>query len=70
MDWGLWTIFWLIGALVGFGVGTMVTILKTNKRREMCKTALRKISYYQWDTGVNDAVMITRIALRGLNDDD
>jgi len=69
MDWGLCTIFWLIGALVGFGVGTMVTILKTNKQREMCKTALRKIAHHQWETGINDAVMITRIALKGLDEE-
>ncbi len=70
MDWGLWTMFWLCGALVGFGVGTATTILKTNKRRELRETALRKISHYKWETGVNDAVMITRIAQKGLNGND
>ena len=70
MDWGIWTIFWLLGALVGFGVGTAVTIFKTNKKRELRESALRRISHYKWDTGVNDAVAITRIAIKGLNGND
>lgn len=67
MDWELWTMFWLLGALVGFGISTVATIFKTNKRYKIRSEALRKISHYQWGTGVNDAMVITRIALKGLN---
>lgn len=70
MDWGLGTMLWLFGMLVGFGIGMVVTIGKTNKRREMRETALRKIVHHQWDSGINDAVLITRIAIKGLNGND
>lgn len=66
MDWGLCTMIWLLGTLVGFGVGMAATILRTDKRRQIRKASLREILNYQWDTGVNDALTITRIALKGL----
>ncbi len=67
MNWELWTMFWLFGMLVGFGICMIVTTLKNNRRREVREVALRKITRYQWGTGVNDAVFITHIALKGLN---
>lgn len=67
MDWGLGTMIWLFGALAGFGVGMAVTMFKMNKRREMRESALRKIAHHQWDSGINDAVLVTRIALKGLD---
>ncbi len=70
MDWGIWTIFWLLGALVGFGVGIAVTIFKIDRKRELRESALRRISHYKWGTGVNDAAVITRIAIKGMNGND
>lgn len=69
MDWGLWLIIWLLGGLVGSGIGMMVTMSIMDKQRGMREVALRKIVRHQWGAGANDAISITRIALEGLDEE-
>lgn len=58
----------IIGILLGFGLATIIDVLRGNNATERTRTALRDITNHQWGTGKhNDAVVITRMALRGLD---
>jgi len=61
----------LVACGVGVVLGSYFTAkwlaFVTRKKRHAREDALIEISKHQWDTGEhNDAVVITRIALRGL----
>jgi len=54
-------------AIISSYVTTKVLAFRTRKKRRARENALRDIASHKWDTGEhNDAVVITRIALRGL----
>lgn len=60
-------IYWGAGLVIGSYVTCRVLAFKTRKKRPAIEKALREITRHQWGTGKhNDAVVITRIALRGL----
>ena len=55
------------GIIMGLGVGQLIEYFRDKKNIESQETALREIANHKWGTGKhNDAVVITRIALRGL----
>ncbi len=55
------------GATIGAFIASKIASIRTAKMLHKRGDALRKISNHQWDTGEhNDAVVITRIALDGL----
>ena len=56
-----------VGLIVGSYVTSKVLAYRTRTKRHAMRQALDEISCHQWNTGKhNDAVVITRIALRGL----
>ena len=60
-------ICWCTGLVIGSYVTCRVLAFKTRKKRYAREHALREITQHQWETGKhNDAVVITRIALKGL----
>jgi len=68
--------YWVaFGLAVGaFGLGSYLTSVvlaaRTRKVRHSREKALRDITQHKWDTGEqNDAVVITRMALKGLDGD-
>lgn len=63
-------IYCCAGLVIGSCITCKVLAFKTRKKRHAREKALREITSYQW--GVNehsDAIIITRIALRGLNNE-
>ena len=61
----------LIVGSVGAGAGSYLTVkwlaFTTRKTRHTRENALRKIAKHKWNNGTeNDAIAITRIALKGL----
>ena len=64
----------LVIFVVGMAAGTYLTVKylswATRKKRHARENALRDIASHKWDTGkVSDAVVITRMALKGLGED-
>ena len=60
-----------VSAIAGAGISVYVTTkvlaFRTRKKRRARQAALENIACHKWDTGKhNDAVVITRIALKGL----
>ena len=60
-----------VSAIAGAGISSYVTTkilaFRTRKKRRARQAALENIASHKWDTGKhNDAVVITRIALKGL----
>ena len=56
-----------VGLVIGSYVTSKVLAYRTRAKRRAREQALRDIASHKWDTGEhNDAVVITRIALRGL----
>ena len=56
-----------VGVVLGSYFTAQWLALRTRKKRHARENALREIASHKWDTGEhNDAVVITRIALRGL----
>lgn len=67
MEWGFLIICLGISLIVGMGIGSAAILIKTNKQRELRDKALREILHYQWGTeDTNDALVVTRIAIKGL----
>lgn len=63
----LLTSVFVAGAAVGTYATTKVLAFRTRKKRRAREAALNSIASHKWDTGDhNDAVVITRIALKGL----
>lgn len=59
---------WAAGFTLGSYITSKVLAFRTRKKRHAMENALREISNHKWGTGKhNDAVVITRIALRGLD---
>ena len=57
----------IAGAIISAYVTTKVLAFRTRKKRRAREKALRDIASHKWDTGDHsDAVVVTRIALRGL----
>ena len=57
----------LLGATVGSYITTKVLAFRTRKKRHAMRNALKDIASHKWDTGEhNDAVIIVRRALKGL----
>lgn len=57
-----------VAAVISSYVTMKVLAFRTRAKRRARHAALTDIASHQWDTGEhNDAVVITRIALRGLN---
>ena len=57
----------VVGIVIGSYITSKVLAIRTRKKRHATDFALREIASHKWDTGEhNDAVVITRIALRGL----
>lgn len=61
----------LIAGSIGVGAGSYLTAqwlaFTTRKKRHTRENALQKIAKHQWNNGTkNDAIAITRIALKGL----
>lgn len=60
-------IYLCAGLVIGTCVTCKVLAFKTRKKRHARDQALREIANHQWNNGTkNDAMTITRIALRGL----
>ena len=60
-------LIFIFGIATGSYVTTKAMAHCTRKKRHARENALRKIVHYQWHNGTpNDAIPITRIALRGL----
>ena len=56
-----------VGIIIGSYVTSKVLAIRTRQKRHAMTYALNEITSHKWDTGKhNDAVVITRIALRGL----
>ena len=56
------------GAVISAYVTTHVLAFRTRSKRHARENALREITQHKWDTGEpSDAIVITRIALRGLD---
>ena len=67
----LWALFGILvfGGAVGSYITTKWIALITRKRRHAREGALREIASHKWHVGdQSDAVVITRIALRGLEE--
>lgn len=63
----LFTSVFIAGISVGTYVTTKILAFRTRKKRRAREAALNSIASHKWDTGDhNDAVIITRIALKGL----
>jgi len=57
----------VIGVVIGSYVTAKVLAIRTRKKRRAREKALRDIASHKWGTGEHsDAVIITRIALKGL----
>lgn len=57
-----------VAAVISSYVTMKVLAFRTRKKRRARENALRDIASHKWDTGDhNDAVVVTRIALRGLD---
>lgn len=57
----------MIGIAVGLIAGRVIEIFRDRTIMNQQECALREIADHQWDTGKhNDAVVVTRIAMRGL----
>ena len=67
----LFTSVFIAGIAVGTYVTTKILAFRTRKKRRAREAALNSIASHKWDTGDhNDAVIITRIALKGLKGGD
>lgn len=61
-------IYWCAGLIIGSYITCRILAFKTRKKRPAIEKTLREITRHQRGTGKhNDAVVITRIAMRGLN---
>ena len=60
-------LIFVAGIAIGAYVATKVVAARARRLLHMRGDALREITNHKWDTGKhNDAVVITRIALKGL----
>lgn len=60
-------IYWCAGLVIGSYVTYKWLAFEARKKRNLSEVALRKIANHQWNNGAkNDAMAITRIALKGL----
>ena len=60
-------IIFIVGIVIGACVATKVVSTRARRLLHMRGDALRKIKNHKWNVGEqNDAVVITRIALTGL----
>ena len=61
------TAIFIAGLVIGAFVASKIATWRTSKMLHKRGEALREITNHKWDTGEhNDAVVITRIALDGL----
>lgn len=61
----------ILGIIIGSFVTAKYLTSRTKKMMKKRGAALRAITHYQWDTNEqNDAVVVTRIALEGLQYDE
>jgi len=58
-----------VGVVIGSYFTAKYLAFVTRKKRYARKGALREIASHQWGNGGNDAIIITRIALKGLDDE-
>jgi len=63
----LLTFVLIVGIAIGSYATTKILAFRTRRKRRAREAALNNIASHKWDTGEhNDAVIITRIALKGL----
>ena len=58
----------MIGIVIGLIAGRVIEIFRDRKIMNQQREALTDITSHQWGKAKNDAIVITRIALKGLEE--